>query len=119
MLNREQKSVIPADDRIKDLDDKFIDYLYDKISNIRKDLEKRTNCNTTNSLPGISMKRVIYRLAVNKLSPNVSKTKYMLFHFRQRTLQDCDTPKIRINETDIGWENEFDFLGLTINENMT
>ena len=40
MLNREQKSVVPADDRIKDLDDKLIDYLYDKISNIRKDLEK-------------------------------------------------------------------------------
>ena len=43
----------------------------------------------------------------------------MLFHFSQRTLRDCDIPKIRINEIDIERVDEFDFLGLTINENMT
>ena len=65
------------------------------------------------------MKKVTDWLAVNKLSLNVSKTKYMLFHFSQRTLRDCDIPKIRINEIDIERVDEFDFLGLTINENMT
>ena len=65
------------------------------------------------------MKKATDWLAVNKLSLNVSKTKYMLFHFRQRTLRDCDIPKIRINEIDIERVDEFDFLGLTINENMT
>ena len=65
------------------------------------------------------MKKVTNWLAVNKLSLNVSKTKYMLFHFSQRTLRDCDIPKIRINEIDIERVDEFDFLGLTINENMT
>ena len=43
----------------------------------------------------------------------------MLFHFRQRILRDCDLPKIRIHEIDIERVDEFDFLGLTINENMT
>ena len=65
------------------------------------------------------MKKVTDWLAVNKLSLNVSKTKYTLFHFSQRTLRDCDIPKIRINEIDIERVDEFDFLGLTINANMT
>ena len=65
------------------------------------------------------MKQVTDWLAVNKLSLNVSKTKYMLFHFSQRTLRDCDIPKIRINEIGIERVDECDFLGLTINENMT
>ena len=40
LLNREQKSVLPSHDCVKDLADKFITYFNDKISNIRKDLEK-------------------------------------------------------------------------------
>ena len=39
-LNREQKSVLPFHDCVKDLADKFITYFNDNISNIRKDLEK-------------------------------------------------------------------------------
>ena len=65
------------------------------------------------------MKKVTDWLAVNELSLNVSKTKYMLFHFRQGTLRDCDIPQIRINEIDIERVDECDFLELTINENMT
>ena len=40
LLNREQKSVLPSHDCVKDLADKFITYFNDKVSNIRKDLEK-------------------------------------------------------------------------------
>ena len=40
LLKREQKSVVPSHDCVKDLADKFITYFNDKISNIRKDLEK-------------------------------------------------------------------------------
>ena len=40
LLNREQKSVLPFHDCVKDLADKFITYFNDEISNIRKDLEK-------------------------------------------------------------------------------
>ena len=40
LLNREQKFVLSSHDCVKDLADKFVSYLNDKISNIRKDLEK-------------------------------------------------------------------------------
>ena len=40
LLNREQKSVLPYHDCVKDHAGKFITYFNDKISNIRKDLEK-------------------------------------------------------------------------------
>ena len=40
LLNREKKSVLPSQDCVKDLADKFITYLNGKISNIREDLEK-------------------------------------------------------------------------------
>ena len=38
-LNREQKTVLPSHDCVKDLADKFITYFNDKINNIRKYLE--------------------------------------------------------------------------------
>ena len=56
---------------------------------------------------------------MNKLSLNVTKTKYMVFHFRQRKLRDGAIPKFKINESKIERVREFNFLGLTINEHMT
>ena len=55
-------------------------------------------------------------LAVNKLSLNASKTKFMVFHNYQRTLAENDIPQLMINNTIIEKVNEFNFLGLTINE---
>ena len=40
LLNREQKSVLPSHDCVKDIADKLITYFNDEISIIRKDLEK-------------------------------------------------------------------------------
>ena len=56
-------------------------------------------------------------LAVNKLSLNISKTKFMIFHHRNKSL-----PKkieIKINNTVIERVQNFCFLGLTINENLS
>ena len=55
-------------------------------------------------------------LAVNKLSLNASKTKFMVFHNYQRTLAENDNPQLMINNTIIEKVNEFNFLGLTIKE---
>ena len=55
-------------------------------------------------------------LVVNKLSLNASKTKFMVFHNYQRTLAENDIPQLMINNTIIEKVNEFNFLGLTINE---
>ena len=40
LLNRWRKSVLTSHDCVKDLADKFVTYFNDRISNIRKDLEK-------------------------------------------------------------------------------
>ena len=63
------------------------------------------------------MEKVIGWLAASKLSLNVIKTKYMLSHFRQRTLWDCDIPKTRISEIGIERVDKFHHLWLTINKN--
>ena len=56
-------------------------------------------------------------LAVNKLSLNVSKTKYMIFHHPLKVIPQNLT--IEINNTPIERVKEFCFLGLTINEHLT
>ena len=54
-------------------------------------------------------------LAVNKLSLNVQKTKFIIFHYRQRVITENDTPCLTINNTPIERVAEFNFLGLTVN----
>ena len=57
-------------------------------------------------------------LAVNKLSLNVSKTKYMIFHFYQRKLNLDALPDLKMNNVPITRVQDFDFLGLMINETL-
>ena len=57
-------------------------------------------------------------LAVNKLSLNAAKTKFMLFHNYQKNINEDDIPHLTINYTVIERVTEFNFLGLTINEYM-
>ena len=56
-------------------------------------------------------------LSINKLSLNVKKTKYMLFHYRQRNVSNI-IPNIVIGSEPIERVAEFNFLGLTIDENL-
>ena len=56
--------------------------------------------------------------AVNKLSLNVQKTKFMILHYCQRILTENDIPHLMINNTLIEHVTEFNFLGLTVNEFM-
>jgi hypothetical protein len=58
-------------------------------------------------------------LVSNKLTLNVSKTRYMVFHYIQKHI-DFDTfPEVKINNNDIQRCSNFDFLGLTVNENLS
>ena len=57
-------------------------------------------------------------LAVNKLSPNVQKTEFMKFHYRQRLITENDIPCLMINNTLIERVTKFNFLSLTENEYM-
>ena len=54
-------------------------------------------------------------LNVNKLSLDVSKTKYKIFHHRQRKV-DAFIPDIRINDSPVERVTDFDFLGLRIDQ---
>ena len=56
-------------------------------------------------------------LNVNKLSLNVSKTKYMIFHHRQRKIDEF-IPDIRINDSLIERVTDFNFLGLQIDQHL-
>ena len=56
-------------------------------------------------------------LLVNKLTLNVDKTKFMIFHNRQRKVEGL-IPKIKINCKEIERVSTFNFLGLTIDENV-
>ena len=56
-------------------------------------------------------------LNVNRLSLNVSKTKYMIFHHRQRKIDEF-IPDIRINDSPIERVTDFNFLGLQIDQHL-
>ena len=54
-------------------------------------------------------------LNIDKLSLNVNKTKYMIFHNYQQDIKSC-IPDVRINSQSIERVSEFNFLGLTVDE---
>ena len=57
-------------------------------------------------------------LALNKLSLNVKKTKMMLFHNRQKNINNL-IPRLQLNGAPIEIVKEFNFLGITFDEFMT
>ena len=65
----------------------------------------------------IELKLILDWLSLNKLSLNVKKTKFMIFHHRQRNIGHF-IPQLRINNNIIERVNEFDFLGITLDEHM-
>ena len=56
-------------------------------------------------------------LNINKLSLNVKKTKFMIFHHYQRNINNI-IPTLKINSETIENVSEFKFLGLTIDEHL-
>ena len=57
-------------------------------------------------------------LAVNKLSSNVKKTKYVIFHAINKKIEDV-VPDLKINGIPLERVQSFNFLGLLLNENMS
>ena len=56
-------------------------------------------------------------LSINKLSLNVKKTKFMIFHYRQRNIDNLILD-LQISSEKIELVAEFNFLGLTVDENL-
>ena len=57
-------------------------------------------------------------LCVNKLSLNIPKTKFMLFHHKQRNI-DSLIPNLSIDGNVIEYVTNFNFLGLILDENLS
>ena len=57
-------------------------------------------------------------LQINKLSLNVDKTKYMIFHNRQRNMDIYKQLNIKINDLEIKRVFTFNFLGIIINDKL-
>jgi len=63
----------------------------------------------------IELAKISEWLKVNKLSLNVKKTKFMIFHTPQKQITSFS---LKIDGTEIDRVSEFNFLGLIINENL-
>ena len=63
-----------------------------------------------------SLDSVCTWLKVNKLSLNVKKTKFMIFHHANKNFIQ---PKLTIDQADIERVKSFNFLGLTLDENLS
>ena len=58
-------------------------------------------------------------LVSNKLTLNVSKTRYMVFHYVQKKIDFNTFPEVKINNLAVQRCSNFDFLGLVVNENLS
>ena len=84
-----------------------------------------TTLNNTVQIPSLSpvdinneLAKVYDWLAVNKLSLNVRKTKYVIFHAMNKRIEGV-IPSLEINGIPLERVQNFNFLGLVLNENMS
>ena len=64
----------------------------------------------------LELSRISDWLAVNKLSLNVKKTKFMIFHHKNKKIPKLN---LHINAISIERVSDFNFLGLMLNENLS
>ena len=74
-----------------------------------------TNNKETANIINMELEKIIVWLKLNKLSINISKTKFCIFHKVQRKVS---IPEIQIENTVIGNTKVVDFLGFRLNENL-
>ena len=65
----------------------------------------------------IELRKIYEWLCVNKLSLNIPKTKFMIFHYRQRDVENI-IPNLEINNHIIERVKEFNFLGMLFDEHL-
>ena len=57
-------------------------------------------------------------LTVNKLSLNISKTKFIMFHYAQKLIKPQHIPVLKINEVEINNVTYTKFLGITFDQHL-
>ena len=76
-------------------------------------LNKSTLSNNLNS----EFEKIFNWLCVNKLSLNIGKTKFMIFHYKQRKIIDI-IPDLKIKSIKLKHVTDFNFLGTVFDENL-
>ena len=97
---------------------KFI--LYADDTNLFSTIEYSTPIYTSKADEWLNHERSLVNewLEINKLSLNTEKTKYMIFHPHQKDITDL-IPRLIMNGTEIQRVEAFDFLVVSLDENLT
>ncbi len=99
---------------------KIFDFITDSddttISSTLKIIFRNTDNKDITRVINEELTKINVWLKTNKLSLNITKTKYMLFHTAPKQI---DLLHINIDNINIDRVKQFNFLGLTINENLT
>ena len=98
----------------------FICYADDTTgSTLFSTLNKFVNAQNINpdTIINIELAKINEWLEINKLSLNVTKNKFMVFHTQQKH-RAIKTPVPKINNTTIEKVGQFKFLGLTLDSNL-
>ena len=73
------------------------------------------NNKETANMINMELDKIITWLKLNKLSLNISKTKFCIFHKVQRKIS---IPEIQIKNTVISYSKVIDFLGFRLDDNL-
>ena len=76
-----------------------------------------TNTGCDSIIINDELNKVYVWLCANRLSLNIKKTKFMLFHNKNKNIQD-KVPVIKLQDVEIVRVRDFNLLGITINENL-
>ena len=107
------QTLIPND--IHTVSDKFSFILYADDTTLISPLCSFRHCshndmNYVSTMINLELTKISDWLAVNKLSLNAAKTKFMLFHYYQKCINEDDIPHLTINDTVIERVTEFNFF---------
>ena len=92
--------------------------LYADDTTIIKTLDPSSLVNDIENLNS-ELSKVHSWLLLNKLSLNIKKTGYMIFHFSQRTLNFDTLPDVCINNEKVTRFENFDFLGVILHPQLS
>ena len=98
----------------------FFDFIcYADDTTLFSTLNKFVNAQNINpdTIINMELAKINEWLEINKLSLNVTKTKFMVFHTQQKH-RAIKTPVPKINNTTIEKVGQFKFLGLTLDSNL-
>ena len=70
-----------------------------------------------NEVLNVELDKIFQWLCANKLSVNIKKTKYILFHNLHKNIENIKLD-LKLNNTSIERVNKFNFLGVTLDEHL-